>query len=1207
MSSKSSDNSRTNREEGTPRSPNTLTPDDLWVVFSDYIRRQGLARQHLDSYNYFVENVLPMIFKEISEITPAGRKLRRQIEKGLLGRIPDIKVVIENIEIGEPQVREADGKITKLTPMEARIRNVTYMAPLMADMALYENGVLRRRERVKLGDIPVMVKSHIDPLSKMSPEELMAIGEDPYDPGGYFIINGSEKVIVAQEDLAVNRIITTVAKAGTAKITHTAKIVSSYMGERRQVIVDRMSDGSLEVSVSRLNARIPFYVFMMALGLEKDIEIVNAVSTDPDVQRELMPSIEKVASVIRTREDALEYLGNRIASPGQPREIRIERALEFIDNNFLPHLGKRPEDRKKKAYFLAEMANRVLQLYLGKRGEDDKDHLSNKRLRLAGDLIAELVRQAAISLRTAISEKLEEMIVRDQPIRFLKYLVKQNIITDKLRGAIATGNWGGDRTGISQQLDRTNWISLLSHLRRVVSPLSRGQAHFEARDLHGTHWGRLCPFETPEGVNCGLVKNLALYAYISVGVPEEEVERILYDELGVQRLEDLIRETVEKGEVPEVMVSGAKVFLNGRPIGYHPDGEELARRLRELRRSGRLHHEVSVAHIMDEYINEVYINTDGGRLMRPVIVVENGVPKLTREHVEKIKRGEMEFWDLVKEGVIEFLDPDEEENAYIAEFPEDVTPEHTHLELWNPAILGVAASVIPYLEHNQSPRNTYQSAMAKQALGLYALNFHYRMDSHSYLLHYPQKPIVQTRALELMGYNARPAGQNLVLALMAFSGYNIEDALIFNKYSIDMGVGRATFFRVYTAQENAYPGGLTDKILVPSPSLEDHKGDEYYQKLAPDGIVEPEVEVKSGDVLIGRQSPPRFMSEERVITSALLRRRDTSVQLRHGENGVVDAVIITQTIEKHKLVKVRVRDLRIPEIGDKFASRHGQKGVIGMIFQRYDLPYTEEGIIPDVILNPHAIPSRMTVGQLIEMIAGKLGAVEARFIDGTPFYKESIDGIKLRLLKHGYHPHAREVMYDGRTGEMIEKPITIGIVFYQRLYHMVADKIHARATGKVQLLTRQPTEGRARRGGLRFGEMERDALIGHGAAMLIRDRMLDNSDAYVMYVCRECGHIAWYNRNKGVYECPIHGPGADVVPVVVPYAFKLLLQEIMSMAVKPEIKVADKINIANKIVGAPFTAMLRRKLAAAGASANGGGTNGSNDGGAPGERESKSS
>jgi DNA-directed RNA polymerase subunit B len=519
------------------------------------------------------------------------------------------------------------------------------------------------------------------------------------------------------------------------------------------------------------------------------------------------------------------------------------------------------------------------------------------------------------------------------------------------------------------------------------------------------------------------------------------------------------------------------------------------------------------------------------------------------------------------QGVVEFLDPDEEENAYIAEFPEDVGPEHTHLEIWPVAMLGVSASTIPYMEHNQSPRNTYQAAMAKQALGLYALNFHLRMDSHSYLLHYPQVPIVQTRALELMGYNERPAGQNMVVAIMSFTGYNIEDALIFNKSSIDMGLGRAHFYRVYTAVENDYPGGISDKIKVPSPRLIDHKGDKYYRKLGPDGIIDPEVEVEGGDVLVGKESPPRFMGEERVVGGSTLINRDTSVQLRSGESGIVDMVVLSQTIERNKLVKVRVRDQRIPEIGDKFASRHGQKGVIGMVFPKYDMPYTEEGVTPDVILNPHALPSRMTVGQLLENIAGKLGALAGRFVDGTPFFKESVEDMKVELLKMGYDPYSREVMYDGRTGMIIGRPIAVGITFYQRLYHMVSDKMHARSTGKVQLLTRQPTEGKARQGGLRFGEMERDCLVGHGASMLLRDRMLDNSDAHVVYVCNLCGHISWYNRRKGVYECPIHGEEGDIKPVKIPYAFKLLLQEITSMVIKPRIKVADKVFLLRRLFG----------------------------------------
>jgi DNA-directed RNA polymerase subunit B len=1155
-----------------------LDADSLWLVFKTYVETLGLARQHLDSYNSFVTKKLRQIVDSIGEIRPGWRLRRKQEELHTLAS-HDVKVVIkipENLReaFSMPIVKEADGYVHPITPYECRIRDISYMAALYADITLIQDGVEVERKRLKIAEFPVMIKSVLDPLSSMSPEELMAIGEDPKDPGGYFIINGNEKVIVAQEDLAVNRIIVGPAAAGTAKITHSAKVVSTTLGIRRQVIVDRMSDGSLEVTVSKLNYRIPFVVLMKALGFEKEVEIALAVSPDPDVQRELLPSFEKVADIVKTREDALKFLGNRLA-PGQPVDVRIARAEEFLDYQLLPHLGTSPQDRRKKGYYLAEMANRVLQLYLGKRSPDDKDHYSNKRIRLAGDLIAEIFRESLEVFVRTIQSKLEEHIAQGKRIRLVN-LIRPDIITERLKTAIATGNWTQDRTGISQALDRTNWISLLSHLRRVVSPLSREQAHFEARDLHGTHWGRLCPFETPEGVNCGLVKNLALMAYISVGVDEKYVEEMLYKEFGVIPLDDLIAEAVKTGVAPEVMVKGCKVFLNGRPIGYHPNGLELANAIRARRRQNKLCHgrveehrcfEINVAYIKDIATEEVYINTDEGRLLRPVIVVEKGKPKLTVEHVKLLEKGKWTFWDLVERGIVEFLDPDEEENAYIAELLTDLTEEHTHLELWPGGIMGVSASTIPYVEHNQSPRNTYQSAMAKQALGLYALNYKYRMDSHSYLLQYPQKPIVQTRALDLIGYNERPSGQNAIVAIMSFTGYNIEDAIIFNKTSIDYGFARAYFFRVYSAQELDYPGGLSDRITVPSPKLYDHKGDQYYRKLAPDGIIYPEVEVEGGDVLIGRESPPRFMGEERVVSTALITNRDTSVQLRYGESGVVDTVIYTRTIEKNKLVKVRVRDLRIPEIGDKFASRHGQKGVIGMIFPGYDMPYTEDGIVPDIILNPHAIPSRMTVGQLLEEIAGKLGAIKARFIDASPFYKEDIDSLRFELLKLGYDPNAREIVYDGRTGEIVERPVVVGISFYQRLYHMVSDKMHARATGKVQLLTRQPTEGKARQGGLRFGEMERDSLVGHGASMLVRDRLLEASDSYILYVCRLCGHISWYNRRKGVYECPIHGTEGDVKPVKVPYAFKLLLQELMSMAIKPEIKIADKISILKSILG----------------------------------------
>ncbi|MEB3846796.1 MAG: DNA-directed RNA polymerase subunit B'', partial [Desulfurococcales archaeon] len=657
-----------------------ITIEDLWPVYNSFIKSTGLARQHLDSYNQLVSRKIQEMIDSIGEITPAWRMMRRR--KGPLPpNLPDIRIKISEVRFGHPEVKSA-GYSTRIYPLDCRMRNLSYVAPLFVKATLIINGHVKEKDKeVKIADFPVMVKSVIDPLSRMSEEELTSIGEDPYDPGGYFIINGSEKVVVIQEDLAVNRIIVGPAAAGTAKITHSAKVVSTMLGVRRQVIVDRMSDGSLEVSMSRLNARIPFVILMRALGFVEEREIAYAVSPDPDVQQELVPSFEKVAHIARTQEEALEYIGNRLAS-GQPREKRIERALEFLDNQFLPHLGNKPEDREKKAFFLAEMANRVLQHYLGKRPADDKDHYANKRLRLAGDLIAEIFREALNSFVYTIQQQLERLTTQ-KPASSIKlsYLIRPDVITDKLRTALATGNWGRDRTGVSQALDRTNWISLHSHLRRVISPLSRGQVHLEARDLHGTHWGRLCPFETPEGINCGLVKNLALQAYISVGVPESEIESLLYD-LGVIPIRKVVNEALKEGRPPEIMEAGAKVFLNGRPVGYHPDGEKLVEEIRKRRRRGEISYEIGAAHIQTEYVNEVYINSDEGRLMRPLIVVENGKPKLTSELAEKVRRGELDFWDLVRMGIVELLDPDEEENAYIAEFPEDVTEEHTHLELW---------------------------------------------------------------------------------------------------------------------------------------------------------------------------------------------------------------------------------------------------------------------------------------------------------------------------------------------------------------------------------------------------------------------------------------------------------------------------------------------------------------------------------------------
>jgi DNA-directed RNA polymerase subunit B len=607
-------------------------------------------------------------------------------------------------------------------------------------------------------------------------------------------------------------------------------------------------------------------------------------------------------------------------------------------------------------------------------------------------------------------------------------------------------------------------------------------------------------------------------------------------------------------------VESAKVFVDGNIIGFCNNPHEMVKSFRDKRRTGEISTEVNITYFSKALMEteEVHANCDEGRVRRPLIIVENGVSKLQPKHLEKIALGEWTWEDLIKNGLIEYLDASEEENAYVSVSIEKSAPEHSHSEIATFTILGICASTIPYPEHNQSPRNSYQAAMAKQALGVYGTNFQNRVDSRSHILHYPQAPLVETELMEFMGYKQRPTGQNCVVAVLSFEGYNMEDAIIFNKASIERGLARSTFFRIYEAECRQYLGGLKDKFTVPEPGTRGYRGEQYYRLLEPDGIISLESSVTGGDVLIGRISPPRFLEEYKEFEVKGPSMRDTSADMRPSESGVVDAIFITESGEGSKLVKVRVRDQRIPELGDKFASRHGQKGVIGLIVPQEDMPFSDEGIVPDLIINPHAIPSRMTIGQFIESIAGKCAAARGKPVDGTPFANEGPDEVRKNLVKLGFSHTGSEVFYNGTTGEKFVADVFVGVVYYQKLHHMVSDKIHARARGQVQMLTRQPTEGRARGGGLRFGEMERDCLIGHGAAMLLRDRLLEESDKYTLYICENCGQIAFYDMKQRKYVCKICDEKAKVAPVIVSYAFKLLLQELQSLCITPKLRLKER-------------------------------------------------
>ena len=1188
---------------------------ESWELIHNYFSAHPyyLTKHHLDSFNDFLDNKIPQTFQQynpqthfIDIDTEGNYKYKTQVYFG--GRDAT------EIYLGKPIVFLEKNK-KQLYPNEARLRNLTYASHIFCNIEVdFFKNVDNHDEKIEtkifenvcIGKIPIMLHSKACMLEGMPFEMKRQMGECPYDQGGYFIIDGAEKVVVSHERKAENKLY--IVKKDDNKVSYSAQIKSvpedNFTFARTTVvnIIEHGDEEEVTVRMPLLNKQIPLFTMFRALGIENDKEIFEYILLDMETSESkllfefLQDALyrerqnKQLGEYVLTQKEALQYISKSAGS--------MAKALKLIQTDFFPHVGDNFID---KAYYLGYVTRRLLCVRFGIDNVTDRDSFAFKRVDLSGFLLANLFRESfkqfqrdsKIALDTAYrfntnlyqNENYANIINQENHLRIFN---PKNAIETMFMKSFKVGTIL-NKVGLIQELNRLSYAGTLSHLRRVNTigdMIMIGQ-----RKLHSTQYGIICPVETPDGGNIGIKKHLSIMAHVTFGCPAEPLIQLVR-ELGTIELASL---------TPSQIKNRVKVFVNGRWIGIHNEPEKLVHTLRMYRRNALINIFTSIAWHISEM--EIQILTDGGRCTRPFYIVDDGNNmRINQKILKQIEKEEVGWFDLLQgktlskgsldyyncnnycskkrvstlkelednAGVIEYVDVDEMGTTLLAESPEKMDNDYSyqHTEIHPSLIMGMLGFMIPYCNRSQAPRNVYGSSQTKQSVGTYTSNFRNRFDTSAHLLFYPQRPLITTRLAKYSNIENLPTGMNAIVAIGCYTGYNQEDSIIFNKSALERGLFRSCYFKSYQGMEMTDIKGGSQELFFNPENIENVNLMKEYKRKNLDkiGIIKEGSYVEENDVLISKLSKIYDNGQE---TS-----RDNSVVVKKGGEGIVDKVFCDyNNSNRERLCKVRIVTTREPMLGDKFASRHGQKGVCGMVLKEEDMPFTKDGIRPDLIINPHAIPSRMTIGQFIECITGKLCSLKGHFSDGTPFTNIDIDVIAETLEKEGgYEKYGDEILYSGINGKQMSTKIFIGPTYYQRLKHMVKDKINSRERGKMTLKNRQPPSGKSMGGGLRIGEMERDALLSHGVMQFVKESVMERSDKYGLFVSENSGQFAAGNPGKHQYVCPnVDGPlefkeetdriqlvtgnstKTDIYPVELPYNMKMMIQECEAMSISPRI------------------------------------------------------